>query len=361
MAVSGQFIILTPGFAEDERDTTCLPSLQQFVLALHQAYPSLKVIVIAFQYPFRPRAYAWHGITVFALGGASRPRWHRLLTWAKALCKLRRLRQEGDIAGVFSLWLGECALLGRYFSNANRIRHYTWVMGQDARPDNHYVRRVKPDGTRVIAMSDFLKRELERNFGLSACCVANNGISEEAFPELNTGQRPYDLVGAGSLVPLKNYSVFIEVVHELKTRHPRIIAAIAGEGPERDRLQAQIESRGLSANVTLLGKLPHPETLRLMNQARVFLHPSQYEGNSTVLLEALCAGCQAVSFCRLADAAVENLWICKDQADMVATVASLLAAPAGPAKRVVFNRMADTVRKIIDLYDRRRTSANEPG
>jgi glycosyltransferase involved in cell wall biosynthesis len=319
------------------------------MLALLRVRPSVRVTVIAFQYPHQPREYDWHGIRVFALGGANRKKLYRLMTWMRALRKLRELRREDNVAGVLSLWLAECALVGGWCAKANGLRHYTWVVGQDARAQNHYVRRIRPDGERIIAFSDSLRDELERNFGVRAGAVINNGINEEAFPTLNSGVRQYDLLGAGSLIPLKRYSVFIEIVEELKKSFPDIKAAIAGEGPERSKLEAQIQSRGLSGNVSLPGEMPHADTLKLMNEAKVFLHTSEYEGNSTVLMEALYAGCQVVSFRSLANRDIENLWACQDSQAMVATAGRLLANPQ-PTKRVVFNLMTESAKKIADLY-----------
>ena len=44
-------IILSPGFAANEEDTTCLPPQQVFVKALNRNFPSLQIIILAFQYP----------------------------------------------------------------------------------------------------------------------------------------------------------------------------------------------------------------------------------------------------------------------------------------------------------------------
>jgi glycosyltransferase involved in cell wall biosynthesis len=349
MPISGQLIILSPGFAQDEQDTTCIPWLQQFLLVLRQEYPSLKVTVISFHYPFQSRDYFWHGTRIIALGGANRKKLFRLLTWIKALRELRKLRQTGAVAGILSLWLAECAFVGNWFAKANGLRHYTWVVGQDARAQNHYIRRIRPAGDRVIAFSDFLRNELERNFGVRAGIIINNGINGEAFRELNTAERPYDILGVGSLIPLKRHSLFLDIVQELKKTFPAIKAAIAGDGPERNRLSDQIETAGLKETVTLLGETPHRDTLALMNQAKIFLHTSEYEGNSTVLMEALYAGCQVVSFCRLADRDIENLWICNNPEEMAAAAGTLLADPK-PAKRVVFNLMKDSARQIVKLY-----------
>jgi len=90
--------------------------------------------------------------------------------------------------------------------------------------------------------------------------------------------------------------------------------------------------------------------LSLMNDARIFLHPSTYEGNATVLIEALYAGCQAVSFHGLSRAPVENLRVCENEEQMLEALRHLLEQPAWLIKRVLFNSMEGTARKIIRLY-----------
>ena len=46
------FVILTPGFAKDEADSTCIPTQQNFVRALKELYPQLNIIILAFDYPY---------------------------------------------------------------------------------------------------------------------------------------------------------------------------------------------------------------------------------------------------------------------------------------------------------------------
>ena len=45
-------VILSPGFPKDEADTTCLPAHQVFIKSLNKNFPSLKIIILSFQYPF---------------------------------------------------------------------------------------------------------------------------------------------------------------------------------------------------------------------------------------------------------------------------------------------------------------------
>src|SRR6266446_3437228 len=211
MALSGQLIILTPGFPQDENDTTCIPFLQQFALSTRKLFPSLQLTVLAFQYPYQRKEYEWHGVRVVAFGGANRRRLLRLFTWRRVWGQLNRLTRDANTLGIFSVWMSECALIGKYYCKAKRLKHYSWLVGQDARESNRYIKRIRPDGNQVIAFSDFAQEQLWRNFGVRAFCVACNGINPESFPALNTNARRNDILGAGSLIKLKNYSLFVEM------------------------------------------------------------------------------------------------------------------------------------------------------
>jgi len=98
------------------------------------------------------------------------------------------------------------------------------------------------------------------------------------------------------LIPLKQYHLFIEALSLLKVFFPDIKAVICGNGPEMERLQALASTLHLEKNLLFTGELPHNDVLALMQRSKVFLHPSNYEGFSTVLSEALYAGVHVVSF-----------------------------------------------------------------
>src|SRR4029077_10241981 len=75
-----------------------------------------------------------------------------------------------------------------------------------------------------------------------------------------------------------------------------INAMLCGKGAQEMQLQKLILHYQLQNNILLIGEKSHPETLRLMQRTKVFLHTSNYEGFSTVCLEALYAGCHVISF-----------------------------------------------------------------
>jgi glycosyltransferase involved in cell wall biosynthesis len=69
---------------------------------------------------------------------------------------------------------------------------------------------------------------------------------------------------------------------------------VAGEGPERARLEGLIRALGLEGRVSLLGALEDP--FAEMRRATAFLMASEHEGFPVVLIEAMACGCPVVAF-----------------------------------------------------------------
>jgi glycosyltransferase involved in cell wall biosynthesis len=308
-------VILTPGFPKDEADSTCIPALQIFVKALREVCPGLNVVILTFQYPFVAGTYQWHGIKVIALGGRNKGGIYRLLTWWRGWLVLRKLNKRHYLMGLLSFWLGECALVGSYFAKRHRLSHYSWLQGQDAKKGNKYFNWIKPQANSLIALSDFLAAEFKTNYSTQPAYVIPSGIDTSIFGKAPV-KRDIDLMGAGSLIPLKQYHLFLEAVSYLKEDLPGIKAVICGQGPEIARLQQMVLSMHLEENITFTGELPHKEVLALMQRCKVFLHPSNYEGFSTVLSEALYAGAHVVSFCKPMNKSFRNHYVVRNEAEM---------------------------------------------
>lgn len=290
-------VILSPGFPENEADTTCLPSQQLFVKALKEICPGLEIIVIAFHYPFKPREYEWHGVKVMAIGGKDKGRLFRGTTWLKVWLILKRLKKEQQLVGLLSFWFGECAFVGSYFAKQNRLTHYSWLLGQDAKKGNKYFNWINPKGDELIALSDFIVEEVRKNYGVLPTEIIPVGIDTSLFDKPSL-KRDIDILGAGSLIPLKQYDIFVDAISFLKDFYPEIKAVICGKGPEMDRLKALAALKNLDGNLEFKGELPHQEVLALMQRSKILLHPSNYEGYGAVLSEALYAGAHVVSFCQ---------------------------------------------------------------
>jgi glycosyltransferase involved in cell wall biosynthesis len=342
-------VILTPGFPKNEADTTCLPPQQIFVKALKEICPGLNIIVLTFQYPFYAAEYQWHGVKVISIGGKDKGRVFRMLTWQKVWLTLRKLNKNYKLIGLLSFWMGECAFVGDKFAKRHKLTHYSWLLGQDAKKGNKYFSWIKPQGESLIALSDFVAREVKKNYKITPVTVIPVGIDKSLFGTA-PAKRDIDILGAGSLIPLKQYHLFIEVIAFLKAAHPDIKAVICGKGPEMEHLQELTATKGLSGNVLFIGELPHVDALALMQRAKVFLHPSNYEGFGAVLSEALYSGAHIVSFCKPMDKNYRHHYIVNDVAEMERTTLALLNSKKLDHEPVLMCPIEQIAKNMISLF-----------
>ena len=344
------FIILTPGFAANEDDSTCIPSQQIFLRSLKQQFPRLNVIILSFQYPFIAKEYSWNGCRVITLGGKERSKLFRLLTWQKAWRKLKLLHKQYEITGMLSFWCGECAFIGKRFGNKYSILHKCWLQGQDAKKDNKYVKRIKPKPEEIIALSDFLAIQFYQNYSVSPANTITIGIDPDFFINTNL-ERTIDIIGVGSLIPLKQYAVFIDRIKHLKNDHPDIKTMIVGKGPEEKKLQLLIKENGLQNNIILTGELPHTDVLQLMQRSKILLHTSAYEGFGAVCIEALYAGCKVVSFIRPMKQDIKNWHTVNTDEEMMGILAAILKSGSVNNVPVIPFLMADSVKQMMQLFN----------
>src|SRR5580765_8393604 len=106
-------VILTPGFATNESDSTCIPALQDYIWCLKNEFPDYNIFVLAFQYPFKPGWYNWNGVEVFSAGGRNRKSFFRLLPWNRISRQLKFIHATHKIDVIHSFWLNEASLVGQ--------------------------------------------------------------------------------------------------------------------------------------------------------------------------------------------------------------------------------------------------------
>jgi glycosyltransferase involved in cell wall biosynthesis len=260
---------------------------------------------------------------------------------------LTRLSIEKQIIGLLSFWLNECAFVGKRFGLKNSIPHYCWMLGQDARKKNRYPQKMSIKDNELIALSDFLRDEFFHNHGIKPFVVIPPGI--EVYP-VNAAERDIDLFAAGSLIPLKQFEVFIEIVAYIRQQFPSVKAILAGDGPEKEKLQRLADQLGIEKNITFTGELPHPEVMTLMQRTKFFIHPSSYEGFGMVCLEALGSGANVISFCKVMEEDIEQWHIVNNKWQMKQKLLQLLQQSNVAYKQVDTFPIETTAREIMSLY-----------
>jgi glycosyltransferase involved in cell wall biosynthesis len=105
--------------------------------------------------------------------------------------------------------------------------------------------------------------------------------------ELGLGNGIFVIGTVGRLVPQKGHRHLVEAVRLMLAEGEKVALVIAGEGPLRETLEAQIGTSGLGRHVALTGfRRDIPE---LMAALDAFVLPSLWEGFGLVLLEAMAA------------------------------------------------------------------------
>lgn len=150
---------------------------------------------------------------------------------------------------------------------------------------------------RVVAVSGDIRNELLRAGAQPhAVTVLLNGIDHEAFvrdrDRAGEARRSFGLqaddfvIGAvGRLMPQKRFDLLIDVLDDLASASSPIKLLIAGDGPLRPQLQAQIDRLGLRERCRLVG---HLDDVRAFHHALdLFVQSSDYEGTSNAVLEAM--------------------------------------------------------------------------
>jgi glycosyltransferase involved in cell wall biosynthesis len=123
-----------------------------------------------------------------------------------------------------------------------------------------------------------------------------NPVDVDFFSPGSSVARPpteeWHLVSSGRLVGWKGFVNLVEAIAKLHQSHQiNARLSLAGEGPERQKLQAKIEELGLENRVTLCGRLD-PAALRdLLRSGHLYVLPSiGLEAFSISALEAGCVG-----------------------------------------------------------------------
>ncbi len=188
------------------------------------------------------------------------------------------------------------------------------------------------------------------------------------------GAGPDDIVAGvvAALTPRKGHSLLLKAMalaatgpiksNEGPIGRQRLLCFIAGSGPSRDRIEAEVGELGLGEYVRLLGALEDPRAL--LRALDIFVMPSRMEGLGVAVLEAMACGLPVVA-CAVGGLreAVEHertgFLVGPDDAQMMAQALTRLAmapglcATMGAAAReaaIVRFGLQEMARRTLELY-----------
>ena len=194
------------------------------------------------------------------------------------------------------------------------ITNHKTVISQRVEPNRPYAnkgilgqlilrasRLLYPKAGQVVAVSEGIRKILLSDYGLAPerLSVINNPVdieklSYQAKASLPSGIPVKFLLHVGRMnLAHKGQDVIIEVFNIIHRQHPDIFLVLVGDGPDRDRIKAQVERFGLGNAIILAGWQDNVAVF--MARADVFVLASRYEGWPNVLMEAMACGCPVVA------------------------------------------------------------------
>jgi glycosyltransferase involved in cell wall biosynthesis len=153
---------------------------------------------------------------------------------------------------------------------------------------------------RFVALAEPMAPEIVEETGVDrgrVSVIPDPALTEAEFASLAAIERrpcPRDgalLLGVGRLVGQKNFALLLRAFAAHAPGQDRLL--IAGEGPERPRLERLAATLGIASRVTFAGHCD--DVPALLREADVFVLSSAYEGVPAAIVEALSAGMPIVA------------------------------------------------------------------
>jgi teichuronic acid biosynthesis glycosyltransferase TuaC len=199
--------------------------------------------------------------------------------------------------GVAATWLGQRfelpVVMTARGTDVNLIPRY-------AKP-RRLIQGAIRDSAAMIAVSGALKQALvDLGAPDGKVTVLRNGVETDLFRPVADRQAARAalgvdgrvLVSVGGLIERKGHHRTIEAMRALPEAYSLLIA---GEGPERGRLEGLVAQWGLGERVKLLGPWPHRTLPALYGAADASILASSREGWANVLLESMACGTPVVA------------------------------------------------------------------
>lgn len=140
--------------------------------------------------------------------------------------------------------------------------------------------------------------EYVRSLTTNEISIIPNGIHTTHFrrpAHLASKKEPLSILYIGRLEKRKGVKYLILAYQLLLERRPETRLIIAGDGPDREKLEQMVDELGLE-NVVFRGYIDNKTKLELLHTADVFCSPALYgESFGIVLLEAMASGLVAVA------------------------------------------------------------------
>lgn len=132
----------------------------------------------------------------------------------------------------------------------------------------------------------------QHNIEPSKIKVIPNYVVTDVFKPHPEIQKKYDLIFVGRTGDQKNIGNLLKAIHYLKTKNRSVSLLMVGGCCSDKKIKETVNHYNL--DVTFKGNILNFDLPYVLNQAKVFILPSYYEGHPKALLEAMSCGLSCI-------------------------------------------------------------------
>lgn len=160
------------------------------------------------------------------------------------------------------------------------------------------LKKCLQDADCVFALSGQWKRELEHTFELTNCEVLCNGVLIQDYPapeeQKAISERKIDMLFLGRLGLQKGSDLLLSVLGRIKREHKDFLCVMAGDGPA-DEYKEKAKKENLEEQVKIPGWADKELKKKLLQESKIMILPSYYEGLPMSILEAMASGAAVIT------------------------------------------------------------------
>ncbi|NMH86668.1 glycosyltransferase family 4 protein [Flavivirga algicola] len=345
-----RLLFITPMFPKDKAEDTIVPFITHFTETFVNNTDA-EVDILALMFPLS-KDYFYEGIKVYTIKSGYKKKLKMFPYLIKAISRGIYLDKKNNYDGILCFWYSQSTLVGKVISKFTRTPQIVWMLGQDVKKNNKYLNWIKIPAHKIIMVSNQQRNIFYKNYKIYVKKIANVAINPKRFPKINNEERKIQILGVGNLSPLKNYSLFIDIIQVLKKEFSNIsVVLCGGDGEDKNSLLKKVDDFDLSNNIKFTGTIPHKKVLNFMNNSTIFLHTSKFEGNPTVVQEALYSGCYVISTIPMEQSSkMDTFFHSTEKDEIINKIKNILHNQKFLAKRVEKFKMTDTIDTVYKAF-----------
>ena len=152
---------------------------------------------------------------------------------------------------------------------------------------------IYPKADCLVCQSKRVGNYFRKLDGKANIKVIPNPVNLECVAQTAPEKRRNAIIAVGRLNTQKNFILLMEGFQEIKSGYSDYIVEIYGQGPEYNNLNKKIHDLHIENNIFLMGIKNN--VMQSVNDAKLFVMTSDYEGFPNALVEAMASGLPVIS------------------------------------------------------------------